>query len=98
MPKYIVHYEGKFFDWSTIVDAPTSYAMTREEYEKEYLLEYGRKGVEQLPERLERAIQNGTSSHRKMSFAELITGNRAGPNESEASIEEILKEVLNPPK
>ena len=98
MPTYIVHHEGKFFNWSTIVDAPTSYAMTREKYEKEYLLEYGRKGMEELPERLERAIKYGTSNIRPQSFTELIKYNRAGPNEEELSMDEILKDVMNSPK
>ena len=98
MPRYVVHHEGIFFEWSTIVDAPVSYGMTQEEYEKYYLYKYGSSAMEDFPARLERAVQNGTSCHRKMSFDELIKGNRAGPNETEISKDEILKEIMNIPK
>lgn len=90
MPKFIIHHEGFFFEWSTIVDAPTSKAMRRDEFVAWYRGLYGSEGVEQLPARLERAEKYGTSSHDHESARDMILGNRAGPNEEELSFESVI--------
>ena len=86
MPRYICHYKGYFFEWSTVVDAPVSYAMKRTEFERFY-------DGDDLNERLERAIKYGTSCHTPQSLEELVSCNRAGPRESHLSFKKVLKRV-----
>ena len=93
MPKYICHHASKFFEWSTIVDAPVTQAMTREEFEAYYGEQYGGQGLADLPERLDRAVRNGTSSMQPMSLESLVQGNRAGPDKTELKFREIIEQV-----
>lgn len=93
MPRYIAHYNGWFFEWSTVVDAPVTKAMHREEFEQFYKEEYGNRGIEDLEARLSRAITFGCSAFDGHSLYELIKGNRAGPKETELSFEEILNQI-----
>lgn len=95
MPKFIAHHDGWFFEWSTIVDAPTTEAMTREEFEQYYRDEYGRQAMDTLPQRLSRAIETGSSSLDGDSLADLVSGNRAGPDETELSLDGIIKLVMD---
>lgn len=64
MPSYIVRTspdEEKYFMWSTIVDAPTTYLMTRGEL-KEYLHTGQRQDLLTISERLEQTDRRGTSA------------------------------------
>jgi hypothetical protein len=97
MPRYIalVHYKGRplYFEWSTIVDAPVTYGMSLEEFKQHYRERYGSEGMRVLGDRLDRVHVNGTSSLARgyHTVDALIEGNRAGPNESELSKEELIK-------
>lgn len=93
MGKPIVHHNGWFFVWSTIVDAPVTKAMRRAEFESFYRECYGSEGMKELPARLERAIAKGTSSFDGESAEDLIAGNRAGNNEEELSFYNVLSAV-----
>ncbi len=93
MPKFIAHHGGKFFEWSTIVDAPVTVAMDRSAFEEYIRSEYGAQGLRDLPSRIERAIKNGTSDVGGMSLQDLIAGNRAGPSEKELDLQGILSLV-----
>jgi len=82
-----------YLEWSTVVDAPVTYAMTREELEEHVREEYGNQGLEELPARLERADRCGASwrdAYRE-SAEDTIRGNRAGPNETELTVEQIIE-------
>lgn len=81
----------KYLEWSTGSDAPETLAMSREEFERYYGEEYGREGLERLPARLERADKTGCSSLDGMTLEDCISGNRAGPGESEITLNEIIK-------
>ena len=88
-----------YLEWSTVVDAPTTYGMTLEEFKAYYLGEYGRANMGDLTERLERCDDNGVSSRIHKSRAEVISCNRAGENETELTLEQIIdKYVRNRPK
>lgn len=89
MPSYIIKLGDKYFEWSTIVDAPVTYAMSQDELRRYVKTRYGEVGLEDLPARLERVESTGTSS-RFETLAELIAANRAGENESHLSEAEIL--------
>lgn len=84
MPKYIINLrderesQDNYMEWSTVVDAPTTYGMTLDEFKEHYKEEYGNKGMEELDERLKRVAEKGTSARDYASADELIECNRAG--------------------
>lgn len=90
MGRIIAHHAGRFFLWSTVVDAPVSRAMSREEMRAHLIVEYGRADTENHDRALDRAEAKGTSSLRGITLDDLIAGNRAGANETEATLSEIL--------
>ena len=59
MGKFIVRLDTdqgpRYAVWSSIVDAPVTYGMTRDKFERWYRREHGREGAEELVARLERA-------------------------------------------
>ena len=83
--------EDKYVIWSTIVDAPITFILNKEEIIK-YLEAMYPNPKENHQERVDRADQYGTSAQLKMSTEELLQGNRAGPKETELSLEEILEQ------
>jgi len=92
MSRYIVKIEDKYFEWSTCVDAPVTPAMDINEL-KEYIKdEYGRSGLMELPERLERVNKQGTSSHLGETVEDVILHNMAGKNGEKLTKEEILEQ------
>jgi hypothetical protein len=94
MPRYVCHHEGRYFEWSTVVDSPVTPAMSREEFAEYYKGEYGRRDFEaDFEARVERAEKNGTSAMTPTSLKEMTTYNRAGPNERRISLKKILKMV-----
>lgn len=78
--------------WSTVVDAPISDGMRLSEFKKYYESKYGasKNTLSELKERLGRVEETGTSARGYASAEELIKSNRAGPNESCLTIEQIL--------
>lgn len=101
MPTYICKIEKDrrplYFNWSTIVDAPVSYAVPLEEFERQYRLEHGESGMRDLPERIARANATGTSSRAGETLAQLVEGNRAGEHESSLTLEQIIDYVCGLP-
>ena len=63
MPRFIVKLsEGDkewYMEWSTVVDAPVTYGMSLEEFNKYYQEENGLRGMEDLPKRMERVKARG---------------------------------------
>lgn len=90
MGRAIIYAGGVFFEWSTVVDAPISTAMSRTEMHDYLLREYGRH--DKPDERLDRAEKFGTSAF-DSTLEGLISVNRAGPNESRLSLEEIIADL-----
>jgi hypothetical protein len=93
MGRALIHEQGHFFEWSTVVDAPTSEAMEREEaiaycWQRHHLTRC------EAEERLDRAEATGTSALggwlSKQAIAEY---NRAGPDETHLPWPELLKLV-----
>lgn len=91
MGRFIVKLEDYYLEWSTIVDAPVTFGMSLEQFKEYYQGEYGRSSMVDLERRLERAEKFGTSSLNDSRTDELIAGNRAGPNETSLTVEEIVK-------
>lgn len=84
MPRWIVRLaEDAYVEWSTVVDAPVSMLHTRDEA----VCGWGR-------DRVERADAHVTSCVEPAfwydSPEEFVAGNRAGPGESELSLDDLL--------
>lgn len=94
MPIYIIKLtEGDqswYLEYSSVVDAPTTYGMTLEEFKEYYQVEYGRSSMDHLNKRLERVEEKGTSSLMHRSAEELLDYNRAGRDETCLSIQQII--------
>lgn len=97
MGRYIIKINDKFFLWSTVVDAPITYGLTMDELTESIRFEYGQRGVDELPERLERVQKHGHSALFDMTLAELLDGNRAGENETTITVDEIYQKYAVPP-
>lgn len=102
MPSYVCSFEkdGRrwFFMHSTIVDAPTTCALTEEEFIAHYLSRSELKEQHaraELRPRLERAIRHGSSCFNDDSLADAITCNRAGPKESRLTVEQYIAYLLS---
>lgn len=90
MPSYLIRLTNpddpsdvRYLEWSTVVDAPVTYGLTREEIQAHIKEEYGQQGLRDLRARLERADAKGTSSWVDRSLKEAIAGNHAGENGEE---------------
>ena len=90
MPHFIAKLKpDRYCIWSTIVDAPVTYGMSREalaEYYDEHEAAYG---VDDFAERMHRVDQKGVSAYFVDSVEDLVRGNRAGPDETELSLREL---------
>jgi len=95
MPRFIIHHDGLFFEWSEVVDAPVTMAMSREDFVEWYTDRHGQDAAAGLDERLARAVEHGTSAMRPTSAEEMFQGNRAGPGESSLTFEEIIANVTS---
>jgi hypothetical protein len=63
MPAYIVHKDGAFNIYTTVADGfYFDVALTGSELAEFYKAEHGESGMHEYPERVARAVENGTSS------------------------------------
>ena len=99
MPTYVVKLPDPkdgaayWLAWSTITDSPLCNGMSLEEFLVWYLWTYipGPVTVRAVREQLATADRHGVSCYPKYSgVPELIAANRAGENEIELTLEEIL--------
>ena len=95
MPKGIIKIKDKYFEWSTISDAPTTYSMSLEELHEYIKEEYGNVGLKDLPERLER-VEKWGSSFITENLNDTIRFNRAGDNEDNISKNKIYEKYAQP--
>lgn len=91
MPSYIVHHDGWFFQWSTVSDGPGSWGMRRSEFEEWYRDEFGRTGMADLPERLDRAERVGSSLRQETSAEDAVRNNAAGFEGGRLTLEQIVR-------
>lgn len=90
MGRCIIKIKDKYFEWSTVVDAPVTRGMTERQLTRHIKAEYGNEGLSELHRRLERVAQNGTSFH-GCTLDKLIELNRAGDNETCLTLDEIYE-------
>src|SRR5690349_9699012 len=92
-----------FLEWSSIVDAPITFGMDWESFQKHYRKQYGNEGMKDLPERMDRVNKNGHSSIFSGSVEDFIADNCAGKDGTELTIAEIIEHYCfnrnkNPPR
>lgn len=98
MSNYILHKDGAYQLYSTVSDGPVfEQAITQEQLRAYLRAQWGQVAIDELPERLERAHVKGTSSHIDDSLADCIWCNRAGPYETEMSLDDFIAQYLTLP-
>jgi hypothetical protein len=81
----------RFLEWSTVVDAPVTLGMTEDELRHWHRAEYGRyEDDATIDARIERCRASGTSSFIPSSVEAVVRYNRAGPDETCLTLEEIV--------
>lgn len=95
MGRYLIKLDGKYLEWSTVVDAPVTDGMTLEELKASTFQRKGEHGLKVLAERLERVEETGISAHYYKDVDELITHNRAGEGETCLTKEQIIAFYVN---
>ena len=93
MGRGFIKIKDRYFEWSTVVDAPVTYAMTLDELKEYVREEYGNEGLEYLPPRLERVEKTGTSFVGE-TLKSVLSANRAGENEKRISADKIYQRYL----
>lgn len=97
MPTYILKINDKRFEqdyyleWSTVVDAPVTRGMSKQDFIDYYLAKHGMNEVEELTQRLKRVEKQGSSCLQDTNGIEhYFDFNRAGENEKTLGKEAIL--------
>ncbi len=101
MGRYLIRVEcpeERFLEWSTIVDAPVTGAMTESDLREYIRLWQGLDGLRDLDQRLKRCREKGTSALDGSTLAGVIACNRAGPNETNLTLEEIIERYCIDPE
>lgn len=80
-----------YLHWSSIVDAPVTYGLTKKEFKKYYKEEFGNEGMRTLDKDLELVDKKGHSSHYNMTVNDIIERNRAGKNEKKLTKKQIIE-------
>lgn len=88
MARPIVKLEGRYFVFSSVVDAPITEPMTEAELRDWIRAEHGAEGLRTLPHRLERVERVGTSEMGAREAADTLSCNRAGEDEKQWSMDE----------
>lgn len=87
----------RFLEYSTISDAPVSKAMMFDEFRAHYLDKYGTNSKLEFNERIERAVESGSSAWGE-NFESTILTNRAGDNEGNLTLDQFVKKFfIDPP-
>ena len=97
MGRFIIKIKDRYFEWSTVVDAPITNGMRLGELHDYIKDEYGKRGLESLGERLQRVETSGTSCLVDDTMEETIRENHAGPNGESLTAEQIYEHYVNPP-
>jgi hypothetical protein len=80
-----------YLEWSSVVDAPVTQGVSLSVFKEYYLKTYGTNSESLLVERLKRVEKQGTSCMLGSPIEELVSGNRAGVEESEMTIDELIR-------
>lgn len=89
MGRCILKIKDYYLEWSSVVDAPVSAGMKRDDFKKYYRREYGESGMLDFERRMMTADAVGSTWGE--TAAEVIRGNRAAPHEKSLSLDEIYR-------
>lgn len=81
--------KDRYFEWSTVSDAPITYGMSIEEFRRYYQRTYGEEGMQWL-EKWMPNIEAGGCSFPGVTLDELIRSNRAGTNEKKLTKRQLI--------
>jgi hypothetical protein len=81
----------RFLVWSSVVDAPVSFACSAKDVVAMFVEASRERAVVEAQAMVERARECGTSSRLDVTLADVACGNRAGPDESELTEDEIIE-------
>lgn len=96
MSEIICHHKGRYNIYNTVSDGFRFVSsISLEQLECLIEEEKGKKGLTQLPIRLERAHQNGHSAPSNETLEDFISANRAGDNEESLTTEECIIRFLS---
>jgi hypothetical protein len=96
MANIICHRNGKYNFYTTIADGFCyESALTLEQVREVVKQQSGQNGLDQLPERLERAHKNGHSAMDGGTLEDFLCCNRAGENEAHLSFDECVRRFLS---
>ncbi len=87
-----------YCEWSTVIDAPVTTGGTREELYDYYRSRYGEESIGKLEERLARVDATGCSALNGTTVESLIQNNRAGPDETPLTREELIDRYFRNPE
>ena len=93
MSRYIVklpHAERPYVEWCSIVDAPRTRGITHFELEEHIKEEYGNEGLREMPARMARVEEHGTSGYDGETAENSIEANRAGAGETCLTMEQLV--------
>lgn len=79
-----------YAEYSTVVDAPTTYGLRLDEFKAFIKEQEGARGLAELPERLARCDKQGTSFQMEGDLLSLLACNRAGKGETTLTYRQIV--------
>jgi hypothetical protein len=88
MSRSIVKINDYYLEWSSIIDAPVTFGVPLDEFKEYYKEEYGNSGLRELERRIEDDELSGKHCYIR-TLKDVVSFNRAGPDESELSPDEI---------
>lgn len=90
MGNTVIKIKDLYFEWSTVVDAPTTFGMSLEEMRQNLKDDYGQRGLDYFDSSSFARIEKvGAGWLNGKTLEDTVAGNRAGPDESELTIDEI---------
>ncbi len=81
-----------YMEWSQVCDAPAGKGMELNPFTEYCKREHTPELLAILPERMARVERIGTSSINGTTAEELVAGNRAGPDETSLSKDELIRQ------
>lgn len=91
MPRYILHRNDLFLEWSTVVDSPVSAALERDAFVAHMRATYPPAQNADLERRMERALATGVSVvNPPLTLEDVIAHNKAGVDEGELTVDQIF--------
>lgn len=96
MGHLIAKFGDRYMDWTTVADGPLTPLLTLPELKRYIVERYGYKALAELPDRLARIEQFGTSSQMGTTKEDLLSHNECGPGRKRVKTEEEMVRLFGP--